>query len=85
MDPLPNINYIHVQAKINAIIIVIYLINVLYTCVPCKRVDKYSGTLINKILDSGTEHTLMVCFCNEGLDKRVLIEVLNRIHQRKIL
>ncbi len=25
MDPLPNINYIHVQAKTNAIIIVIYL------------------------------------------------------------
>ncbi len=33
MDPLPNINYIHVQAKTNAIIIVIYLINVLNTCV----------------------------------------------------
>ncbi len=39
MDPLPNINYIHVEAKTNAIIIVIYLINVLYTCVLDKIVD----------------------------------------------
>ncbi len=39
MDPLPNINYIHVQAKNNAIIIVIYLIKVLYTCVLDKRVE----------------------------------------------
>ncbi len=39
MDPLPNINYIHMQAKPNAIITVIYLINVLYTCVLGKRVD----------------------------------------------
>ncbi len=39
MDSLPNINYIHVQAKTDAIIIVIYLINVLYTCVLDKRVD----------------------------------------------
>ncbi len=39
MDPLPNINYIHVQSETNAIIIVIYLINMLYTCVQVKRVD----------------------------------------------
>ncbi len=39
MDPLPNINYIHMQAKTNAIIIVIYLINVLYTCVLDKSVE----------------------------------------------
>ncbi len=39
MDPLPNINYIHVQAKTNAIIIVIYLIHVLSICVLDKRVD----------------------------------------------
>ncbi len=39
MDPVLNINYIHVQAKPNAIIIVIYLINVLYTCKLDKRVD----------------------------------------------
>ncbi len=39
MDPLPNINYIHMQAKTNAIIIVIYLINLLYTCVLDKRVE----------------------------------------------
>ncbi len=32
MDPLPNINYIPMQAKPNAIITVIYLTNVLYTC-----------------------------------------------------
>ncbi len=43
MDPLPNVNYIHVQAKTNAIIIVIYLINVLYTCVLDKRVDYKSS------------------------------------------
>ncbi len=42
MDPLPNINYIPVQAQTNAIIIVIYLINVLYTCELGKR-DKYFG------------------------------------------
>ncbi len=39
MDPLSNINNIHVQEKTNAIIIVIYLVNVLYTCVLDKRVD----------------------------------------------
>ncbi len=44
MDPLPNINYIHVQAQTNVIIIVIYLINVLY------------GPLINELWDSGTKH-----------------------------
>ncbi len=38
MDPLPNINYIHMQAKTNAISIV-YLINVLYTGMLDKRVD----------------------------------------------
>ncbi len=57
MDPLPNINYIHVQAKTNDIIIVIYFINVLYTCLLGKRVDKDFGPLlINEIWDSGTEH-----------------------------
>ncbi len=39
MDPLPNINYIHMPVKTNAIIIVIYLINVLYTSLLDKRVD----------------------------------------------
>ncbi len=49
MDSLPNINYIHVQAKTYAIIIVIYLINVLHTFVPGKRVDKdFNGPLINE-------------------------------------
>ncbi len=33
MDPLPQINYIHVQAKTNANVIVIYLINEFYACV----------------------------------------------------
>ncbi len=58
MYPLPNINNVHVQAETNAIIIVIYLINVLYTCVLGKRVDKGFGPpLINEIWNSGTEHT----------------------------
>ena len=56
MDLLPNINYMHVQAKTNAIVIVIYFINVLYTYVLDKRVDKDFGPLINDIWDSGTEH-----------------------------
>ncbi len=49
MDPLSNINNIHVQAKTNAIIIVIYHIYVLYTCMQVKRVDKDFGPLINEI------------------------------------
>ncbi len=49
MDPLPNINNIHVQAKTNAIIIVIYHIYVLYTCMQVKRADKDFGPLINEI------------------------------------
>ena len=57
MDPLPNINYIHVQSETNAIIIVIYLINMLYTCVQVKRVDTDFGPLINGMWDSGTEHS----------------------------
>ncbi len=48
MDPLPNIDYIHMQAKTNAIIIVIYPINVLYTGVLDKRVD---SRLVNEIWD----------------------------------
>ncbi len=40
MDPLPNINYNHVQANTNAIIIVI---NVLLTHVLGKRVYKDFG------------------------------------------
>ncbi len=51
MDPLPNINYIHMQAKPNAIITVIYLINVLYTCVLDKRVDQEFSRLIIEIWD----------------------------------
>ncbi len=47
----------HVQAKTNAIVIVIYLINVLYTFVQGRRVDKDFGPLINVIWNSGTEHT----------------------------
>ena len=47
MDPLPNIDYIHVQAKTNDIIIIIYLVNVLYASVLGKRVDKDFGPLIN--------------------------------------
>ncbi len=51
MDPLPNINYINMQAKTNAIIIVIYLINVLYTCMLDKRVDYDFSRLINEVWD----------------------------------
>ncbi len=57
MDPLSNIKYIHVQVKTNAIVIVIYLINLLYTCGLGKRVDKYFGLLINEIWDLGTQFT----------------------------
>ncbi len=53
---IPNINYMHVQAKTNAIVVVIYFVNVLYTYVLDKRVDKDFGPLINDIWDSGTEH-----------------------------
>ncbi len=63
MDPLPNINYIHVQAKTNAIIIVIYLINVLYTCVLDKRVEYDFSRLINEIWD----------YTNLFLKKKMLI------------
>ncbi len=51
MDPLPNISYIRVQAKTKAIIFVIYLINVLYTCVLDKKVDYDFSHLINEIWD----------------------------------
>ncbi len=54
MDPRLNINYINVQAHTNTIIIVIYITNVLYTCVQVKIVDTDFGPLINDIWDSGT-------------------------------
>ncbi len=61
--PSPNVNYIRVQAITNAIIILIYLINVLYN-VPTKRVDKDFGPLINEIWDSGTKHTPISIWIN---------------------
>ncbi len=57
----------HVQAKTNAIVIVIYFINVLYTYVLDKRVDKDFGPLINDIWDSGTEH-IPIYFLKNNVD-----------------
>ncbi len=46
MDPLPNINYIHVQAKTNNIIIVIYLINVF------NEIWDYTNLFLEKNVDT---------------------------------
>ncbi len=54
MDLLPNTNCIHVQTKANAIIIVIYLMNVLYTCVKVE-VGKDFSPVINELWNSCTE------------------------------
>ncbi len=61
--PFRNINYVHAHLHTNAIIIVTYLINVLFTCVQVKRVNKNFVPLINELWDSGTEHSaIFFCF-----------------------
>ncbi len=59
------------QAKTNAIIIVIYIINVLYTCVLRKRVDKDFGPLIKEIRDSSTEHTPHIFLGKKKVDIKI--------------